>query len=260
MAAASVLTACGGEDDPAPTDPTQLDLVGQTFLSNDVTVNDQPYSLVKGSQLRLGFTDGGISASAGCNSMSGDAKWSTGTLIIDGQGLAMTEMACDEPLMQQDTWFADILTSKPTLLQNDSTLTLTSGDTVIIFTNEEVVIPDASLTGTTWQLDSIITGDVASSVPAGVKSTVVFGDDGEFTVSAGCNTGGGSYKASHDTLSIGSFPITLKGCSPPASDVEADVLGLLQGDVSYSIDGNTLVLTAQKVTGSGATALIYKGL
>jgi heat shock protein HslJ len=50
----------------------------------------------------------------------------------------------------------------------------------------------------------------------------------------------------------------LKACPSPASDVEADVLGLLQGDVSYSLDGNTLVLTAQKVTGPGATALVYK--
>ena len=172
------LTACGSEDTQTPADPNQLDLVGQTFLSNDVRVSDQPYPLVKGSQLRLTFEDGAIGASAGCNSMSGDARWSTGTLTIDGQSLAMTEMGCDEPLMQQDTWFADILTSKPTLLQDDTTLTLTSDDTVIVFTDEEVVVPDASLTGTPWKLDSIIAGDAASSVPAGVKSTITFGDDG----------------------------------------------------------------------------------
>ncbi len=173
------LTACGSEDTQTPADPNQLDLVGQTFLSNDVRVSDQPYPLVKGSQLRLSFEDGAIGASAGCNSMSGDARWSTGTLTIDGQSLAMTEMGCDEPLMQQDTWFADILTSKPTLLQDDTTLTLTSDDTVIVFTDEEVVVPDASLTGTPWKLDSIIAGDAASSVPEGVTSTITFGDDGQ---------------------------------------------------------------------------------
>ena len=59
----------------------------------------------------------------------------------------MTEMACAEPLMQQDTWFADILTSEPTLQQDDTTLTLTSDGTVVVFTDEEVVVPDASLTG-----------------------------------------------------------------------------------------------------------------
>ena len=69
------LTACGGDDPQAPADPDQLDLVGRTFLSNDVTVNDQAYPLVKGSQLRLTFEDGTIGASAGCNSMGGDASW-----------------------------------------------------------------------------------------------------------------------------------------------------------------------------------------
>jgi heat shock protein HslJ len=170
----------------------------------------------------------------------------------------MTEMACDEPLMQQDTWFADILTSKPTVLQSDATITMTSGDTVIIFTNEEVVVPDASLTGTRWQLDSIIAGDAASSIPDGVKSNIVFGNDGNVAVASGCNNGGGSYTASKDTLTFGPIASTLMMCPPPASDVEGDVLGLLQGEVSYSIDGNTLVLTAQKVTGSGATALVYQ--
>ncbi|MCZ3389714.1 MAG: META domain-containing protein [Actinomycetia bacterium] len=258
VTSAFALTSCGSESTPAPADPNQLDLVGQTFLSNDVTVNDQSYPLVKGSQLRLSFEDGAIGASAGCNSLSGDAAWSNGTLVIDGQSLAMTEMACDEPLMRQDTWFADILTSKPTLLQDSTTLTLTSDDTVIIFTDEEVVVPDVSLNGTVWQLDSIVAGDAASSVPEGVESNLSFGDGGELMVSPGCNTGSGSYTATVTTLTIGPIAMTAKACPPPASDVEADVTGLLQGDVSYSIDGDTLVLTAQKVTGSGATTLVYR--
>jgi hypothetical protein len=33
---------------------------------------------------------------------------------------------------------------------------------------------------------------------------------------------------------------------------------VLQGDVTFSIDGESLVLTAQKVTGSGATGLVYR--
>ncbi len=258
LPAVLALTSCGGEDAQVPADPDQLDLVGLTFLSDDVTVNDQAYPLVKGSQLRLTFEDGAIGASAGCNSMGGDASWKNAVLIVDGSGLAMTEMACEEPLMQQDTWFADILTSKPTLLQDDTTLTLTSDDTVIIFTDEEVVVPDTSLTGTVWQLDSIIAGDSASSVPDDVKSTIVFGDDGQVAVSPGCNSGGGSYTASKDTLSFRPLAITAMACPPPASDVEADVLGLLQGDVSFTIDGESLVLTAQKVTGPGATALVYR--
>ncbi|MCZ3387022.1 MAG: hypothetical protein LH630_08675, partial [Actinomycetia bacterium] len=55
VAAALTLGACGTNDDAAPADPDQLDLVGRTFLSEDVTVNDEPYPLAKGSQLRLTF-------------------------------------------------------------------------------------------------------------------------------------------------------------------------------------------------------------
>ncbi len=91
-----------------------------------------------------------------------------------------------------------------------------------------------------------------------MKSTLSFGDDGELMVSPGCNTGSGSYTATQDTLAIGPIATTAMACLTPAGDIEADVLGLLQGDVSYSIDGKSLVLTAQKVSGSGATALVYR--
>jgi heat shock protein HslJ len=258
LATALSVGACGDEKGAGPSDSSQLDLVGRTFIGDFVTVNDKPSPLVKGSQLRVTFDDGSLGASAGCNSMGGDASWDDGVLIVTGQGLAMTEMACAEPLMQQDTWFADFLTSSPQLLQDDTTLTLTAGDTVIVLQDEEVVVPDASLTGGTWQLDSIIAGDAASSVPAGVESTVQFADDGELRAALGCNTGRGSYSVTGDTLSIEPLATTKMACEPPASDVESAVLGVLQGDVTFSIDGESLVLTAREATGSGASALVYR--
>lgn len=258
LATALSLTACGEEDGTTPAQPDQLDLVGRTFLGDDVTMDDSPYPLVKGSQLRITFDEGSLGASAGCNSMSGDASWDDGVLVVDGQGLAMTEMGCDEPLMQQDTWFADFLTSKPALVQDDTTLTMTSDTTVIVLEDEEVVVPDASLTGGTWQLDTIIAGDAASSVPQGVTSTLELTDDGELRVSPGCNTGSGSYTATQDTLTIAPIATTAMACEPPASDVETAVLGVLQGDVTFSIDGDSLVLAAQKAKGSGATGLVYR--
>lgn len=258
LAVALSIGACGEDDATTPSQPDQNDLVGRTFLGGDVTVDDKPSPLVKGSQLRLTFDDGSIGASAGCNSMGGDASWDNGVLVVDGQGLAMTEMACDEPLMQQDTWFADFLTSEPRLLQDDASLTLTSDDTVIVLIDEEVVVPDASLTGTTWQLDSIIAGDAVSSVPAGVESTLQLTDSGELQALLGCNRGRGSYTMAGTTLGIEPLATTKMACQPPASDVEAAVLDVLQGDVSYSVEGESLVLTAQQAGGSGATGLVYR--
>lgn len=258
LASLLVLAACGGSDTPSSSNTDTLDLVGHAFLSTNVTVNDEPYPLVKGSQLRLSFDDGMIGASAGCNSMGGSATWSDGALVVDGKSLVMTEMGCDEPLMQQDSWFADILTSEPTLLQDGSTLSVTGGDTIIVMTDEEVVVPDATLTETLWQLDSIVTGETASSVPSGVSSTLEFTDEGTVHAALGCNTGRGDYSATDNTLTFKALATTRMACQPPASDVEADVLGVLGGDVSYTIDGESLALTAHEVSGNGASALVYR--
>jgi heat shock protein HslJ len=258
LSTALLTGACGARNDGAPSDPDPLDLDGRTFVGDDVRVDDKPYPLVKGSQLRLTFEDGSLGASAGCNSMGGDASWDNGALVIVGEGLAMTEMACDEPLMQQDAWLAQILTSSPGLLQDDTTLTLTHEGTVIVLRDEEVVMPDASLTGTAWQLDSIIAGDSASSVPEGVESTIRFTESGEIQASPGCNSVTASYSVAEDTLTVRRMATTLMLCQGPEADVEDDVLGLLQGDVSFSIDGDSLTLTAREVKGQKPTTLIYR--
>lgn len=252
------LTACG--DDPAPQEPGALDLSGKTFIGDIATVADEPYPLVKGSMLRLSFEDGQIGASAGCNSMSGTAQWTDNTLIVDDGSLAMTEMGCDEPLMAQDTWFADFLTASPTLIQDSGTLTMTSGKTAIVLTDEEIAVPDASLTDTAWNLDSIVTGDTAASVPAGVSAGVEFTGDGRLLAQLGCNSGRGSYTATEDELSIDPLASTKMACDPPASEVEAAMLSVLQGEVQFTVDGVMLTLTPTSAPGSGPSTLVFRAL
>jgi len=243
------MTACGS-DDPQSSGPSDLDLVGRTFLSDNVTTNDEPFALAKGSVLRVSFDGDQIAASAGCNSMGGTATWADGTLHVDAGSLAMTEMACDEPLMKQDVWFGKFLTSSPTLTQDGDSLVMTGGDTVIAMTDEEVAVPDAQLTGSKWVLNSITSGTMVSSVPSGVTASLRFGDDGQVKVQLGCNSGGGPYTDSGDVLSIGPLVTTKMACQPPAADIESAVASVLDRDVSYTIDGNALVLTSTKVKGS----------
>ncbi len=258
LSVAAALGACAGTDSGKAGQPARLDLEGHTFVGDDVSVDDQPYSLVKGSELRITFGNRDIGAQAGCNSMGADASWGGGVLVVDGKSLVMTEMGCDPALMQQDTWIADILTSKPTLSQSGSTLTITSAGTVIVLTDEELAVPDSSLTGTVWLLDSIVSGDTASSVPSGVESTLELGEGGGLSAQLGCNSGRGSYRVRGNTLTIGTLAVTKKACRPPESEVEAAVLGFLQGDVSYTIDGDSLNLTARKVVGPGPARLVYR--
>ena len=143
LGACLIVTACGN-DPSLSSSPTALNVDGQTFVGDTVTVNDEPHPLVPGSSLRLSFEGGTIGASAGCNSMSGSATWGDGTLVVDGKTLASTEMGCDQALMDQDAWFADQLTSKPTLTQDGDTLTLTNAKTGIVMSDQKVAMPDAA--------------------------------------------------------------------------------------------------------------------
>ena len=254
---AVALSACGSSTSTGA-GTGALDLQGRTFVGSDVAVDDQPDPLVKGSAITLTFDNASITSSAGCNTMSGSAAWDDAVLAVDDGGLAVTEMGCAAPLMRQDTWWADILTAAPTLELNGSTLTLTNEGTIIHLTDSKELTPDASLTGTDWQLESILDGGAVSSVPGGAKATLRFGEDGQLSAFLGCNSASGPYTAKADVLSIGPLASTLMACSPPAADIESAMGGLLGGDVTYSINGDALLLSAQEVKGSGVTAMSFR--
>ena len=254
----ATLGACGASPPDAGDHDGGADLVGRTYVGDDIRVDDKPYPLVKGSTLRLTFDDSRVSASAGCNSMSGSATWDGGVLVVEKQTLSMTEMGCEPDLMDQDLWLADLLTSEPRLAASDSLLTLTSGDTVVALVDEETAVPDRDLVGTRWELDSVTTAGTVSSVPSDARSTLELDDNGAVVAFLGCNWGRGSYSLRGDVLTIGPLATTKKACPPPASDVESEVLAFLEGSLVYSIDGDSLVLTARKVVGPGPTALVYR--
>jgi heat shock protein HslJ len=252
LASVLMLVACGNNDD-ATTPAGDDDLVGRTFLSTDVTFDDDGdiQGLVSDTRLSLTFTENGISANAGCNTMGGKGSVDDGTLVIDG-GLAMTEMGCDADRMAQDQWYADLLTSGPSLTLDGDQLTLSSQGTVVTMTDQEVVEPDAELTGTTWTLDSLIQGDAASTVPKGVTSTVTFTAQGSVQVSPGCNSGGGPYTVEGDQVTFGPIALTQMACEGPASDVEAAVIQVMDGTATFQLDGSSLTLT------NGPSGLVYR--
>ena len=80
----------------------------------------------------MSFDTHSIDALAGCNHMSGNASWDTGTLKLN-DNLAMTEMGCKSALMDQDKWLA-ILQSSPQLAVDGNILTMTNDTTAIRLT------------------------------------------------------------------------------------------------------------------------------
>ena len=104
------LTGCGGGS---------ADLAGNTYVSTA----SQGHELVPGSAVTLTFTEGRISANAGCNTMNGSATWEGDTLEVTGP-LASTMMACEEALMAQDQWLSQFLASSPALSLEGADLTV----------------------------------------------------------------------------------------------------------------------------------------
>ena len=120
MAAGLLLAGCGGGGP---------DLAGSTYTSTRVWGHD----LAEGSRVTLTFTEEGISADAGCNTMTGPATWEGETLEVEGP-LASTMMACEDPLMEQDTWVSQFLGSSPGLEVDGDELTLGDDSTGMTLT------------------------------------------------------------------------------------------------------------------------------
>jgi heat shock protein HslJ len=251
--AALLLAACstaGGQTTPSPSvspsptaPPAGLD--GRTFVSTSVVRAGTDFPLVPNTQLRLAFIDSRqLGASAGCNSIFGGYQLQGNVLLVDQLGT--TDMACNPPaLMAQETWFTQLLSSRPTLGLDGNTLTVTSGDTVITMLDREVAEPDAQLVGPTWTVETIINGESASSVPMGATAWLQFGADGRASLNTGCNSGGGPYTADAGTITFGPIATTKMFCAGPGGQLEQAVLEVLNAQtVDYSIDAQTLSLQA----------------
>lgn len=232
--AAGALAACQA----APTS-----LVGRTFLSVATTENGAPKPLVAGTRIRLAFTNEGISAQAGCNSMGGDYGLENGRLVVGA--MYTTEMACDEPRMAQDEWLTRVLGSKPGLTLVGDQLTIDGGGVVIQLTDRRIVEPDAALVGPTWTVDSIFSGDSVSSVPEGAVATLVFHADGSLDVNAGCNQGSARWKAVGTGIEVTNLGLTKMACEGTAGELENAVVATLRaGTVAAAIESDQLVLRA----------------
>ena len=123
------------------------------------------------------------------------------------------------------------------------TLSLTDGTVRLTLVDADVATPDLPLEGTRWVLDGILSGDTASSVPAGVTASIrIVG--GRVEVEAGCNTGGGTVALTAETLTFGPIGLTKMGCEPGAMAVEQAVIGVLSRAVVYTIEADVLHLDA----------------
>jgi heat shock protein HslJ len=237
-----LLAACGDRT-PASSGAPVPDLRGRTFLATAVTEGGEPKALVTGTELSVEFTDDGrLIANAGCNMMQGPVDTTGGKLVVEG-GLSMTDMGCDQARHEQDSFVIEALGSSPSWQLSGDQLTITSGATTFELAPREAVTPDRELAGTTWELDTLVDGDVASSMSAGAEPVTLTFDGEKIVGDTHCNTVTATYAASGDKLQVELGPMTRKMCAPEIMRGETAVAGVLQGEVTYEITADRLTLT-----------------
>jgi heat shock protein HslJ len=234
------VVACGQPAESGGPDPVANPLAGHTFLSTAVTTAGQPHQLLADTRVSLRFTDDDrVLAEAGCNNLSGKATVTGDRIEIDQ--LAMTQIGCDPQRHQQDKWLSEVLTGTLTYRLENAELVLTSGDTELTLLDREAAEPDLGLVGPTWTVDTLVDGQTASSVPAGVTATLVFDED-RVAVSGGCNSGTAAYDLAGSTITFTKLTMTLKACADEVMRVEQTVVAVLDGKVDFEVDANRLTL------------------
>lgn len=219
------------------------------FLSTEVTEDGKVKKLVQGTLISLRFADGEVRATAGCNTMSGPARFSDGTLIVSE--LAMTEMGCPgDGRHEQDQFVADFLTAAPAYTYDGTTLKLNTARVGMVLGPREQVQPDLPLENTRWNVTHTTQGPAAgavddpnAAVSAGMappKAYLEFAD-GKVTGSDGCNRISGSATIAGDMITFGPIASTKMAC-PGVQGTEA-VHQALTGEVTWRIDYNVLTLT-----------------
>lgn len=249
---AFLAAACGDSEDPAPGDDghgTPQGPPSGSYEVTSVTVAGQQREPVAGTTIRVDFNEGSVAIEAGCNHLRADYSYADPNLEIGDVG--GTEMGCQQDRMDQDAMLGEVLAGT-WRVDGSREVTLTKGDDAIVL--RPFTVRNRELTGTTWRLDSLITGETVESVPARVTATLEVGDDGSLGFNDGCNSGGGSVEVTADTLRVGELRQTLKGC--PGADLQrvgSAYSRVLQGTVGYRIDSDRLTLT-KGGSGLGFTA------
>lgn len=241
-----VAAGCGdrggaaGAQPQLPTDP----LRGMTFVAGEVTVAGAPHTLVAGTEVSVEFTeDGRLIAQAGCNTMQGAVTTGDGKITLP-EGLATTEMGCDPPRHQQDELIAGLLSGTPSWQLNAAELTITAGEDTLTLTEKSVAKPAQPLEGTTWTLDTLVDGQAAQSVPAGVPPVTAVFDGKAVRVETHCNGVGGTYTVEGDTITFELGPSTRMACGDDIMLVENSVAEVMAGAATFTIDADKLTLKA----------------
>lgn len=246
VAVTVVLGACDTSS-PDPGGAGQVDVTGAWQMSSG-TIDGVVLAAGDDSPITLTVKGTEISGRSACNHYGGEIVFQEGrprfTLTY------MTQMACAEPVMALEAAFTAVLPRVVGAARDGDRLTLTGPGVELVF-DRLAPVPLAQLVGTDWVLDSIVAGDVVSSV-AGDPATLRLDAGGTFKGSTGCRTFSGRWVEADGGIRPTDLGMDQTECPPDLAGQDGHVVGVLEG-FRVAIEGQTLTLT-----GDGGDRLIYR--
>jgi len=220
------------------TEPATTQLIGTEWLLNAYL--NQAGELVAplaGTFTSANFASGEVNGNAGCNNYFGGYEVD-GTSIHIGP-LASTEMFCGNPtgVMDQETAFLNAMNSTAEYKIEAGQLQLmdASGETLLVFEVAEPLV----LPGSLWNVLMYNNGkEAVVSVILGSEITANFGEDGQLTGNAGCNSYSAAYEIDGDKITIGPAITTRMACGEPEGVMEQETayLAALEMASSYQFE------------------------
>lgn len=219
-------------------------LWGRRFTTKQLTIANDTVNLAEPG-LTLDFSEPGrVTANAGCNTMSAVAKLNGTSLSFED--IASTEIGCTEPLQRNDQLVQRLLATPLEVSIDGDSLTITGASaSATMRTNDPngSATDDSSIEGSSWVIDTLISGDVAASVPADITDASLLLDGGRLSMQL-CNAVSATYRLDADVLHVSDISSTKKLCAADVNDFESDVLSVLRDSPSVSLEDGRLVLAS----------------
>ncbi|MFE9631547.1 META domain-containing protein [Streptomyces sp. NPDC006463] len=247
LALALALAACGqSEDGGAAALP---DPVG-SWTVQSLTTGGR--TLHAPDAAHVDISENKATGNYGCNGFSAVVAFAGTSAVTVTPGGSTLRNCADIEFEKQ---FAELFKGRLTIDRGPDRLTLKTADGSTIAMTPKPPRADAPLTATLWTVDSLISGETVSSVPAEAvgKAHFTLAADGTASGVLGCNRFSAKATVEASTLTFGPVTSTRMACEGPAGEIERALTGLFgSGPLSWKIQGQALTLTAPD--GKGLTA------
>ncbi|WP_327284175.1 META domain-containing protein [Streptomyces sp. NBC_00597] len=201
---------------------------------------------------RLDLAEKEAKGNYGCNGFTVAVTFA-GTSAVTVTPGATTLTSC--PNIEFEKEFARLFKGRLTIDRGPDRLTLKTADGSTIAMSTKPPVPNAPLHDTEWTVESLISGDTVTPLPAEAagKARFVLSADLAASGSLGCNRFSAQATGDGAQLTFGPLTTTRMACEGPVGEVERTLTELFAASpLTWKIEGHDLTLTAPD--GKGLTA------